>query len=192
MTKNLHGGKRKGAGRKPLYSGAVKRMNVPLDLVPIVSNAIKQFSEHKPLPTHENVSYPALDPSHVLLPQSLTSVSAGFPSPADDYVEGRLDLNEHFIKHPSATFIWRVSGYSMKNAGILPDDLVIVDRSLTAKHGDIVIAEVNGDVTIKYLSTENGTVELLPDNPEEKKITFQKEDDLVIWGVVSGITRKIR
>lgn len=125
------------------------------------------------------------------LPIFLTSVRAGFPSPADDYIEGQLDLNEHFIHHPAATFYVRVSGESMMGAGIYNGDILIVDRSLEAIHGNIVIAIVNNELTVKRLYKKGGRIELHPENQEFPIIKFTQDMELIIWGVVSGVTRKL-
>ena len=93
------------------------------------------------------------------------SIIAGFPSPADDYMEEKLDLNRFLIKNPSATFYIKVEGVSMVGAGIYPKDILIVDRSMKAKNNDIIIALVNGEFTVKRLSLQTSKVFLLPENP---------------------------
>ncbi len=119
------------------------------------------------------------------LPAFFTSrVEAGFPSPADDYLEGTLDLNEHLIRRPAATFFLRVSGDSMTGAGIYPGDILIVDRSLTPADGRIVIAVVDGELTVKRLSRRRGRIRLLPENPRYPPIEITAEQDLRVWGVV--------
>ncbi|BEC46291.1 DNA polymerase V subunit UmuD [Escherichia coli] len=111
-------------------------------------------------------------------------VPCGFPSPAQDYLEGSLDLNKLVIKHPSATYFVRVSGDSMIGAGISDGDLLVVDRSLPAMHGDIVIAAVAGEFTVKELQTRP-ELRLLPHNARYQPITFQSEEELQIFGVVT-------
>ena len=111
-------------------------------------------------------------------------VEAGFPSPADDYLEGTLDLNEHLIRRPAATFFLRVSGDSMTGAGIYPGDILIVDRSLPPADGRIVIAVVDGELTVKRLSRRRGRIRLLPENPRYPPIDITAEQDLRVWGVV--------
>lgn len=119
-----------------------------------------------------------------LLPLFSSKVQAGFPSPADDYIERYLDLNREFIKHPRATFFLRTTGDSMKDAGIFPGDLLIVDKTLEPTDGKIVIAAINGELTVKRLCRKNGKTRLLPANPLFKPIEITREEDLVIWGVV--------
>ena len=118
------------------------------------------------------------------LPLFLERIPCGFPSPAQDYVEESLDLNRLVVKHPSATYFVRVSGDSMIGAGIGDGDLLVVDRSLKADHGDIVVAAVAGEFTVKELRTRPSVV-LMPHNPKYKPITFHAEEELQIFGVVT-------
>ncbi|HDR2754035.1 MULTISPECIES: translesion error-prone DNA polymerase V autoproteolytic subunit [Enterobacter] len=118
------------------------------------------------------------------LPLFLERVACGFPSPAQDYVEDRIDLNKLAVKHPSATYFVKVSGDSMIGAGIGDGDLLVVDRSLTAGHGDIVVAAVDGEFTVKELQTRP-VLRLLPHNARYQPITFHSEEELQIFGVVT-------
>ena len=120
-------------------------------------------------------------------------VRAGFPSPADDYVEDVLDLNRHLIRagHEDATFVLRVEGWSMIGAGIFDGDEVIVDRALQAREGSIVVAVVNGDLTIKRLRFRDGRPVLCPENPHFTDRTFADGEELVIWGVVTRSLHKL-
>ena len=163
-----HGGKRAGAGRPKgcnAYGESTKPVRIPLSQLNAVKNLIDQ---EKP----------------ILPPLYASSVRAGFPSPADDYIETRLDLNSHLIKHPAATFFVTASGDSMQKAGIHSGDLLIVDKSINAAHGHIVIAALNGELTVKRLSRMNGCVRLMPENDDFQPIDITEESDLVIWGVV--------
>ena len=112
------------------------------------------------------------------------SVSAGFPSPADDYKEENIDLNEHLISNPFSTFFLRVKGESMINAGIKDKDLIIVDKSLIAKPGDIVIAMIDGEFTIKRLSIKNDELYLKAENHNYPDFRFKNHIDVQTWGVV--------
>ena len=114
-------------------------------------------------------------------------ISAGFPSPADDYMEGALDLNEHVIKHPSATYFVRASGDSMIGAGIFNGDLLIVDRSLEASSGKVVIAEVDGQLTVKRLLKLNDGFSLQSENSSYPPIELQEGNEVVVWGVVTHV-----
>jgi DNA polymerase V len=121
----------------------------------------------------------------IKLPFYIASVSAGFPSPAEDYLEKELDLNEHLIRHPAATFFVRVSGNSMKDIGILPGDILIVDRSLEAKDGKIIIGVINGEFTVKRIIRQGKKIFLQPENAKYNPIEITQEMDFDIWGVVS-------
>jgi DNA polymerase V len=115
----------------------------------------------------------------------IISVPAGFPSPAEDYVEGPLDLNRYLIHHPAATFFVRVIGDSMIGVGIYPDDLLIVDRAVNPTNGSIVIAVVNGDLTIKRLHESQGRVVLLSENPAYPPLEIDHSMTFEVWGVVT-------
>lgn len=112
-----------------------------------------------------------------------------FPSPAQDYVEGRIDLNKLVIRHPSATYFLRVSGDSMTGVGIGDGDLLVVDRAITAQHGDIVVAEVDGGFTVKELRT-HPVLQLVPHNTAYKPLLFDAEYGPEIFGVVVFSLRK--
>lgn len=118
-------------------------------------------------------------------------VPAGFPSPAQDYIEGTLDLNEYLISHPNSTFFIRVEGFSMVNAGIQPDDLLIVDRALEAINNKIVIAIVDGELTVKRLNIVDNIYWLIPENPSFSPIQISENIDFVIWGVVTYVIHKL-
>jgi len=120
----------------------------------------------------------------------LGTVEAGFPSPAEEELADTLSLDELLIENPEATFLLRVSGDSMSEAGILPGDMVLVDKGQAAKSGDIVIAEVDGEWTMKYLRKRGDSVTLIPANPSYKPIRPKKE--LKIAGVVTAVVRKYR
>lgn len=127
-------------------------------------------------------------PAEVPVPLFLTlyteRVPAGFPSPAEDYSDSKLDLNDYLIANAPATFLTRVCGSSMIGAGIHDGDLLVVDRSISPTHGDIVIAVVNGEHLVKRLSITNDEVALISENPEFPKKVVLSEEELHIWGVV--------
>ncbi len=124
-------------------------------------------------------------------PLLLEAVSAGFPSPADDYIEKTLDLNEYLISNPAATFMVRVSGDSMIDAGILDGDILVVDRSRDPVPGRIVVAVLDGELTVKRLQQWGNTFALAPENPEYSIIEIGEEQELTIWGVVIGVMRRL-
>jgi len=130
--------------------------------------------------------------SRLNIPLFLERVSAGFPSPAEDYVEKSLDLNELCIQHPAATFFVRVQGESMVEAGIFPDDVLVVDRSLRAKHGDIIIASVESEMTVKQLHLKPIPVRLLPRNPAYQPIIIEGDMVMEVFGVVTNVVRSLK
>ena len=128
--------------------------------------------------------------SNIFPPLMADPVRAGFPSPAEHYIEKPLDLNEYLFRHPEASYMVRAAGDSMRDAGIMPGDILSVDRSLDFFDGAIVIASVNGEFTVKYLRMRNGKVFLEPANPAYPVIEFSENDDVRCWGVVTGLVRK--
>ena len=122
-------------------------------------------------------------------------IFCGFPSPAQDYIDRSLNFNEDIIKHPSATFYAKAMGDSMIEAGIEEGDILVIDRALDPRDGDIVIAHVNGEFTVKYLDISkraNGIVRLIPGNPRYEAIVMHEGDQLLIWGVVCNIIKRLR
>lgn len=124
------------------------------------------------------------------LPAFMSSVQAGFPSPADDYIEKYLDLNELMVQHPAATFFVRVEGESMRDAGIHSGDILVVDRSVEAAHGKIVVAVVNGELTVKRFILDRSGAYLSPENPAFPKLKIDEETDFRVWGVVMYVIHK--
>ncbi len=120
-------------------------------------------------------------------PLFMVPVTAGFPSPAEDYIEGKLDLNKHLIKHPAANFFVRVTGYSMIDAGIHPGDIVIVDRSIEPVDRKVVIAVLDGELTLKRLRITEDELSLLPENEDFESLRITKEMNFEIWGVVTSV-----
>ncbi len=125
------------------------------------------------------------------LPLYLTPVAAGFPSPADDYVEQKLNLHTHLVRNPAATFFLRAQGESMINAGIHDGDLLVVDRSLEAAHNRVVIAALDGELMVKRLVRRQGRVWLLPENPDYPEVDITEREHVHIWGVVSYVIHKL-
>nr|WKN40200.1 translesion error-prone DNA polymerase V autoproteolytic subunit [Tunicatimonas sp. TK19036] len=126
----------------------------------------------------------------IALPYFSYQVPAGFPSPADDYVEQDLDLNQFLVEHPSSTYFVRVQGHSMAGAGIQDQDLLVIDRSITPEHGSIVVALVSGELTVKRLCYEQEEIWLRPEHPDYPPIHIKKDDDFQIWGVVTSVVRR--
>lgn len=131
-----------------------------------------------------------LNPSQQYLPIFHENISAGFPSPAQDYIESGLDLNELMIKHPASTFFVRVDGDSMRGAGIFSGDILVVDRSLEASNGKIIVAIVNGEFTVKRLVIKKEGVQLVPANSAYPSINVHPDLDFQVWGVVTYVIHR--
>ena len=192
-TNASHGGKRTGAGRPKgsgKFSEPTRAIRVPESSV----TYIEEFLNHYP-DNIKNISdivpADASEQSDRLeIPLFSSTVAAGFPSPADDHIEETLDLNEYMIQRPTSTFMLRVEGESMRDAGIMPNDILVVDRSLKPTHNKIIIAALDGELTVKRLFHRGGLIKLLPENPDYPEIELESESDLVVWGVVVGSFRK--
>ncbi|MDX1916621.1 MAG: translesion error-prone DNA polymerase V autoproteolytic subunit [Rickettsiaceae bacterium] len=197
------GGKREGAGRPHgigKYSCATKPIRVPVDMINQIDNFIKSNICSKASETnietsnmnlgHEQISNESLIYNHsslYSLPLYDSLVSAGFPSPAEDHIARKLDLNEYLIPKPNSTFFVRVTGDSMIGAHIYAGDLLIVDRSIEAKHNKIIIAAVGPELTVKRLYKKNGLIKLAAENPNYPDLVIKEEQELIIWGVVTSV-----
>lgn len=120
------------------------------------------------------------------------SVSAGFPSPAEDYMDGRLDLNEYCIRNPSATFFIRVDGQSMQNAGIFDGDIIIVDRSLPPRHNDVIVGIVDGEFILKRYCRQGQYTFLVAENPSYNPIFIGENTEFRVWGVVTNVIHQLK
>lgn len=186
---NCHGGKRPGAGRKKgsgAFGEATKVMRIPESEVPTIQNYLKTLKTAKSLHNKSELLNPAEQAVKLKLPLYSHKVVAGFPSPADDYIETHLDLNEKLIANKNATFLLRVQGDSMQDAGIHDGDILVVDRSLKPENGKIVIAALDGELTVKRLKINNQGTFLAPENPDYPLIEVKAESDMVIWGIVTS------
>lgn len=162
-------------------------IRVPQSLVPSLKAAFESRKQSIP----PGALRPSRD-SPLRLELFANRVNAGFPSPAEDYVEGKLDLNEYIVEHEASTFYVRIQGHSMSGAGMLDGDVIAVDRSLEPRHNDIVLAVIDGELTVKQLHKQNGQVRLVAHNPEFQPIVIRDTQELTIWGVVTGVVRKLR
>ena len=184
-----HGGRREGAGRPKgsgKYKEPTKAIRVPEGSLSFIKDYLKNYPE---------LTLTSGTPNNVAkleIPVFSSKVAAGLPSHAEDHIEDTLDLNDYMVKHPDNTFMLRVEGESMKGIGILPNDILVVDRSLKAIHNKIVIAALDGELTVKRLYHRGGLVKLLPENPAYPEIELESENDLVIWGVVVGSFRRFQ
>ncbi|HIC51309.1 MAG TPA: translesion error-prone DNA polymerase V autoproteolytic subunit [Candidatus Marinimicrobia bacterium] len=134
--------------------------------------------------------YSAETTTELKIPLFESGVSAGFPSPADDYLDLPIDLNEFLIKHPSATFYVRVKGNSMEGAGIRNGDLLIVDRAEEPRNKSIVLGIINGEFTVKRIKKKGSDLYLMPDNPDYKPIKIDDNMNFQVWGVVTYVVHK--
>jgi len=125
------------------------------------------------------------------LPFYLAAVAAGFPSPADDFIDRSLDLNEHLVTHPAATFFVRVHGDSMQGAGIRSGDILVVDRALDPADHKVVVAALDGELTVKRIRIRDGRLFLAPENPAFPPIEVTAEASFEIWGVVTYVIHKL-
>ncbi len=190
MTAIKRGGARPGAGRKPAADPGVT-IRVPGSQKVAVLDFVRQYKAGMRVPAGMEILAMAQQPPGHRFPYMSHRVAAGFPSPADDYVERRIDLNETLIQHPEATFFLRVKGQSMVDAGIDDGDELIVDRALTPEHGRIVIAAVDGELTVKRFYQRAGVVKLVADNPRHPDIELVDGQEMVIWGVVTRIIKTV-
>lgn len=192
-----HGGRRQGAGRKAgsgRFGEPTKVVRIPESKVPAIKAWLKLQDRLKNKQASNQAFYdgvlqwhlPEEDPSIVELPLFAHKVVAGFPSPAEDYVEARLDLNEKLIRNKEATFLLSVQGDSMKDAGIMDGDILVVDRSIEPQDGKIVIAALDGELTVKRLSIKSTGTWLVPENDNYPPIPVREASDIVIWGVVTA------
>ncbi|MDA9875685.1 MAG: LexA family protein [Flavobacteriaceae bacterium] len=120
-----------------------------------------------------------------------TGISAGFPSPAEDFKQERLSLDDELIKNKEATFFARVSGQSMIDAGLSDNDLLVIDRSLSPAHNKIAVCFLDGEFTVKRLKVEKDEVWLQPENKNYQPIKITEENDFVIWGIVTNVIKKV-
>jgi DNA polymerase V len=201
----LHGGKRIGAGRK-VGTGKFKEptevVRLPASQLPVVKDFLAAYQRKMlaadlsaNLDVVGDIALPLLDSKPIKLPLFLSKVPAGFPSPAEEHVEKRLDPSEFLIDQKDATFFVTIQGYSMMDVGLLPGDKAVIDRSKLASIGDIVLAVIDGEFTIKTLARKkDGTPRLLPANSTGafNPIEIKEGMDFEIWGVVTGSFRRFK
>jgi DNA polymerase V len=190
-----HGGYRPGAGRKPgsgAFGEPTTPVRVPESQVETVVSYLDAYRQETKAEAPRRVSQ---EPSVISLMAFSSRVAAGFPSPASDYIDDAVDLNAELIikGHEAATFVLRVKGWSMHNAGIFDGDRIVVDRAVEPQQGDVVVAVLNNDLTIKRLGKVDGNIALIPENPHFQPIIMKDDEDtLEIWGVVTNCLRSFR
>lgn len=188
------GGARHDAGRKlgsSPYGESTRVMRIPEGVVDTVKDIL---SVRKALQLEErfnkDILHPTQDTQPIHIPLFSHKVIAGFPSPADDHIEGRLSLDEHLIANKDATFFVRAQGNSMNRAGIFDGDLLIVDKSILPSSGQIVIAIIDGESTVKRLVLRDNKTILKPENSRFKEIILREGQELFIWGVVTSTIKR--
>lgn len=190
MSNDIVKKRKPGAGRKP-NPIPTKAVRLPLPL----AQKLTDLKNSKTLDSLCRIDIGEIFAGKVStalrIPHFESRVQAGFPSPTDEFSEGSLDLNEHLILHKSATFFVRVTGDSMKNIGIFPGSLLIVDRSLAPSYGKIVIAVLNGEMTVKRLEKGKNNVFLCSENEDYPDILVSEEDSFCIWGVVTNVIQSL-
>lgn len=207
MKKKLtHGGKRAGAGRPKgsgKYNEPTKAIRVPEGSIHYIKSFLESYPDVTEVSGISAMPKSSRDFSkgsgaatgnvqRLKIPLYSSKVAAGLPSAAEDHVEDALDLNEYMVRKPESTYMLRVEGESMRDVGILPNDILVVDRSLPALHNKIVIAAIDGELTVKRLFHRGGLIKLLPENPAYPEIEIQDESELKIWGVVVGSFRRFQ
>ena len=195
-AKPKRGGARTGAGRKKgssAYGESTKAIRVPKSMLPEVKLMLNNRKQHfDSFNTHvSSLYFPDKNPSTLSIPLFTDKVAAGFPSPADDYIEKTLDLNDLLVQKPAATFFVRAEGESMLGAGIHPNDILVVDRSIEAVPGKIIICALNGELTVKRLKSIGNEIVLGAENPAYQDIIVQEAIDVVIWGVVTNVIHSL-
>ncbi len=143
-----------------------------------------------PIYTTKNIDfYAVLAETELLLPYVQSGISAGFPSPADDFLDASIDLNKELIKNPTSTFYGRVRGNSMQDMGIHDGDLLIIDKSLEPKNGKIAICYIDGEFTLKQIKIEQDCIWLVPANKAYQPIKVTQENDFLVWGMVVNVIK---
>jgi len=199
------GGKREGAGRKVgtgKFQEPTAVMRIPVSQKPIITDFLAAYARKQQdaglkhdLDAVDGFAFPVLQSAAVSIPLFNSKVPAGLPSPADDHVDTRLDPSQFLIDQVDSTFFVTIQGYSMIDAGLLPGDKAVIDRAKLAEIGDIVLAIVDGEFTIKTLArAKDGSPLLLPANGsgDYKPIEVTKHMQVEIWGVVTGSFRKYK
>ena len=200
FTGNKRGGLRNGAGRKVgtgKFGETTTVVRIPESQAPVIKDFLAAYQRKKIKADIDAVTefeWPVLYATPIKLPLYSSKVSAGFPSPAEDHVEKRLDPSEFLIDQKDATFFVTIQGYSMIDVGLLPGDKAVIDRSRQPVIGDIVLAVLDGEFTIKTLSRTDGAVRLLPANSTGaySPIEITEEMNFEIWGVVTGSFRRFK
>ncbi|OHX11679.1 peptidase S24 [Chromobacterium sphagni] len=188
------GGKRDGAGRKSAFGGdKTAPLRVPEPLKPILRQWLDDYRSWRTANSQEAGNFRTLGKqlSELSLPLFAGSVPAGSPVPTDDLKEADIDLNAHLVSRPGDTFMVTVKGDSMQGAGIHDGDLLLVERSREPRNGKVVVAALNGELTVKRLEKSANGLRLLPENPAYQPIPVPEDASFLIWGVVTNVIHKV-
>ena len=188
------GGKRPGAGRKSAFGGdKTIAMRVPEPLKPVIDSWLEDYRTFRTARLGDVGNLLTLGQalSELSLPLFASRVPAGAPVAGDDMKEADIDLNTHLVSHPGSTFMVTVRGQSMRDAGIQDGDLLLVDRSIEPRSGKVVVAVVDGEVTVKRLERSAEGIRLLPENPDYAPITVPPEANFLICGVVTRVIHTV-
>ena len=191
-TKSRHGGIRQGAGRKAAYGEPTKTVRVPQSLVSVVVSYLGELRRSLPtagaVPDFKTI---AVLRTPTVVPALGRRVRAGSPTSGDDYQEDAVDLGKHLVRDPSTTFVMRVAGWSMRDAGIADGDELVVDRGVAINDGSIVVADIDGELTVKRLKRTSTGWLLQAANPDFADIPVGEKSELNIWGVVTRVLHTV-
>lgn len=191
-TKPRHGGTRQGAGRKPAYGEPTKTVRVPQSLVAVVVSYLDELKRAPEVPGKTSALRPiAALRTSTAVPALGRRVRAGKPTSGDDYQEDAVDLGKHLVRDPSSTFVMKVAGWSMRDAGIADGDELVVDRGVAADDGRIVVADIDGELTVKRLKRTSTGWLLQAANPDFADIPVGDKSELNIWGVVTRVLHAV-
>jgi DNA polymerase V len=191
-TRPRHGGPRQGAGRKAAYGEPTKTVRVPQSLVPVVVGYLDEVKRTAQAQSETGGMRPVASiRAATSVPALGRRVRAGKPTSGDNYQDEAVDLGKHLVRDPSSTFVMRVAGWSMRDAGIADGDELVVDQGVAPEDGRIVIADVDGELTVKRLKrTSTGWV-LQAANPDFADVLVGDKNELNIWGVVTRVLRAV-
>jgi DNA polymerase V len=192
-SKPRHGGTRQGAGRKAAYGEPTKTVRVPQSLVPVVVGYLDAMKVAATGATNDGAGMRPIATlrAATAVPTVGRRIRAGKPTSGDDYQEDAVDLGRHLVRDPSSTFVMKVDGWSMRDAGIADGDELVVDRGVAAEDGRIVIADIDGELTVKRLKRTTTGWLLQASNPDFADVPIGEKNDLHIWGVVTRVLRAV-
>lgn len=191
-SKPRHGGTRQGAGRKPAYGEPTKTVRVPQSLVAVVVSYLDELKRSPEVSGKTSALRPiAALRTSTAVPALGRRVRAGKPTSGDDYQEDAVDLGKHLVRDPSSTFVMKVAGWSMRDAGIADGDELVVDRGVAADDGRIVVADIDGELTVKRLKRTSTGWLLQAANPDFADIPVGDKSELNIWGVVTRVLHAV-